>query len=302
MSHHEHSSRHYEREAEATRQRLAERLDDLNEHLTFGRVMDEVLGYAKGGGGSFLRAFTNAARENPVPSLLVSTGAMLFLSERLGLTGTKPAQRASRTPSSFPGVTRAGASMQSAIERRAQNVAESLSSAAEGVSSAARSARDHAASAAGAVSDTVGEYSQRIGDQASEMAEQAQEQLGAASEEVIRRIRKLIEEQPLLVGAIGLAIGAGIAAVVPTTEAEKEYLGESREAAKEAISEFASEQLETAKDAAEKVAQAMSKAADAEGLTEEVQSFGDSVSKRLGKVAQAGADRARESLQSGKKT
>ncbi len=301
MSHHEHSSRHYEREAEATRQRLAERLDDLNEHLTFGRVMDEMLGYAKGGGGSFLRAFTNAARENPVPSLLVSTGAMLFLSERLGLTGTKD-KGASQRPSSFPGVSRAGASTQSATKRRTRNVAESLSSAAEGVSSAARSARDQAAAAAGAVSDAIGEYSEKIGDQASEMAEQAQEQLGAASEEVIRRVRKLVEEQPLLVGAIGLAIGAGIAAVVPTTEAEKEYLGESSEAAKEAVSEFASEQLETVKDAAGKVAQAMSEAADTEGLTEEVQSFGDSVSSRLGKVAQAGADRARESLQSDKKT
>lgn len=154
---HEHSSRHYEREAEATRQRLAERLDDLNEHLTFGRVMDEVLGYAKGGGGSFLRAFTNAARENPIPSLLVSTGAMLFLSERLGLTGAGPAQGGHKRSPFFPNGSRTGASMQPAIKRSAQNVGESFSSAAEGVSSAARSARDQAAAAAGAVSDAIGE-------------------------------------------------------------------------------------------------------------------------------------------------
>src|ERR1700733_3619642 len=80
------SSRDYERQAEASRGRLAGTLRELNDRLTPGQVVDEVLTYAKGGGGTFLTAFSNAAKDNPMPSLLIGTGLMMFLSEKTGLT------------------------------------------------------------------------------------------------------------------------------------------------------------------------------------------------------------------------
>ena len=75
----------YERDAEQTRHRLAESLDELNNRLTPGQVFDEMLTYARGGSGTFFRALSNASRENPVPSLLIAAGAMMFLSEKTGL-------------------------------------------------------------------------------------------------------------------------------------------------------------------------------------------------------------------------
>ena len=63
------SSRDYEREARSTRHRLAASLGELNDRLTPGQVFDEMLTYARGGDGTFLRALTNAARENPIPTL-----------------------------------------------------------------------------------------------------------------------------------------------------------------------------------------------------------------------------------------
>src|SRR5438105_4250203 len=83
--HHLSSSREYEREAEITRHRLAHSLDELSDRLTPGQVFDEMLTYAKGGGGTFFRALTNATRENPIPSLLIGAGCMMFLSEKMGL-------------------------------------------------------------------------------------------------------------------------------------------------------------------------------------------------------------------------
>ena len=79
-------ARHYEREAESTRHSLANTLHELNARLTPGHMFDEVMSYARGGGGSFTRAFSNAVRENPFPALLICTGCMLFLSERMGLS------------------------------------------------------------------------------------------------------------------------------------------------------------------------------------------------------------------------
>jgi hypothetical protein len=80
-----HSSRHYEREAEATRHRLADNLDELSDRLTPGQVLDEMLTYTKGSSGTFLRALSNASRDNPIPSLLIGAGCMMFLSEKTGL-------------------------------------------------------------------------------------------------------------------------------------------------------------------------------------------------------------------------
>ena len=79
------TSGEYEREAEATRRRLAENLDELSDRLTPGQVFDEMLTYSRAGGGTFLRAFNNAVKENPLPSLLIGAGCMMFLSEKMGL-------------------------------------------------------------------------------------------------------------------------------------------------------------------------------------------------------------------------
>src|SRR5947209_6678368 len=84
-SQHNKSSGDYQKEAEVTRYRLAQHLDELSDRLTPGQVFDEMLTYAKGGSGTFLRALTNASRENPIPSLLIGAGCMLFLSEKMGL-------------------------------------------------------------------------------------------------------------------------------------------------------------------------------------------------------------------------
>ena len=79
------SSRDYQIEAEHTRRRLAEHLDELSDRLTPGQVFDEMLSYTRAGSGTFFRAFSNAMRENPIPSLLIGAGCMMFLSEKMGL-------------------------------------------------------------------------------------------------------------------------------------------------------------------------------------------------------------------------
>lgn len=83
----------YEREAEETRRRLSSSLDELADNLTPGRMLDEVLTYAKGGGASFLKGLGNAASTNPIPSLMIAAGAAMFLSGK-GRIDPSPARRA----------------------------------------------------------------------------------------------------------------------------------------------------------------------------------------------------------------
>ena len=49
------------------------------------------------------------------------------------------------------------------------------------------------------------------------------------------RLSESLEQQPLLLGAIGLAIGAGIASTFATTAVESELMGEQGTAAREQL-------------------------------------------------------------------
>jgi fatty acid-binding protein DegV len=67
----------------------------------------------------------------------------------------------------------------------------------------------------------------------------------------------------LLLGVIGLAIGAGIASAFPSTKMEQDMMGEAGAAVKDTIQEIASETSERAKDVFVEV----KKEAAAQGLT-----------------------------------
>jgi ElaB/YqjD/DUF883 family membrane-anchored ribosome-binding protein len=321
------TSRDYEREAEATRHRLAQSLDELNDRLTPGQVFDEVLTYARGGSGTFARAVGNAAKENPVPSLLIGAGCLLFLSERLGFGGigsylgsrrgsdghsriaqgmSRSSERgydthsriaegmsshsetksrrpgflsrltgaASSTMDSATGTVRSGmqsatdtageqvARMSNGISQAGQAVGDTFSSAADRMSQTAREVGEQASSTAEQIrrraeglGDTVQQYSANIGEQMAETAEAAKERASVAARQVKEKATSLIHEQPLVVAAIGLAIGAALAAALPKSRTEDELMGEASDAVKSAVGGMASQRFEQAKSAAGELAE-----------------------------------------------
>jgi len=274
------SSRDYAREAEVTRQRISRTMDELTDRLTIGQVLDEVLGYAKGGGGTMASAFTRAARDNPIPSLLVSAGAMMFLSERLGLPRRATAGSTAR---------KTGAALKQGLSEGTQAVGDGVASVGEQLGNIGKNVRDRATSAAQSAGETVQDYSGAVAEQVSDFAGQAQEQLESASQQLVQQARRLMEEQPLLAGAIGLAIGAGIAAVLPKTATEQEYMGDASKAVKDAAGEFA----ENAKDVVGRVSEAALKVAEQEGLTgSTVKDLAEAAAEKVTKVVRAAKEEA----------
>jgi ElaB/YqjD/DUF883 family membrane-anchored ribosome-binding protein/uncharacterized protein YjbJ (UPF0337 family) len=160
------TSREYQAEAEQTRQRLADNLDQLTDRLTPGQVFDEMLTYSRAGGGTFARALTNAMRENPLPSFLIGAGCMLFLSDKMGVRAGSFGG-AFRSPPQAPGYDpyvehgRARASVYGARDAvvgasgRVSDAAGRVSEAAGRMTnSAASTARDTAASLQAGVQGT----------------------------------------------------------------------------------------------------------------------------------------------------
>jgi hypothetical protein len=85
-------------------------------------------------------------------------------------------------------------------------------------------------------------------------------------------------QQPLLLGAVGLAIGAGVAASIPITETENKVMGDASDFVRDAVSEKAAKVREMAGAA---VDEAKEQGLTPEGAGEALRSIGD----KLGAVA-----------------
>jgi len=89
-------------------------------------------------------------------------------------------------------------------------------------------------------------------------------------------------------GAIGLAIGAGIAAALPSSEVEAAYLGDTSETVKAKAAEFAAEQTARATTLAEGVMGAVTEEAREQGLTiEGAKSAVGDISTKVGRIVDA---------------
>jgi hypothetical protein len=111
-------------------------------------------------------------------------------------------------------------------------------------------------------------------------------------------LTEIFRRQPLALGVIGLAIGAGMAAALPMTEKETELLGEASDEFKERAQEFATEQAEHAKDRAKRAVDAAAEEARNQGLSQEgLKSTAQDLSQKLERVFEAAkgeaADRAK---------
>jgi hypothetical protein len=101
--------------------------------------------------------------------------------------------------------------------------------------------------------DAAGHAREQVGDKVREARETAQ-QLADGSRRAYGRARSTVshvaEEQPLVLGALGLAVGAALGAVVPRTEHEDALMGDVRDRAVDEAAESARDYAERARDSA----------------------------------------------------
>src|SRR5207244_3882273 len=140
---------------------------------------------------------------------------------------------------------------------------------ADALDRATRFRRDYA--------DAASDYARSIPGAGAEMFDTARSNL-----------TELFSTQPLALGAIGLAIGAGIAAALPSSEVEAAYLGETSDTVKAQVADFAAEQTARATAVAEDVMGAATEEARRQGLTVEgAKSAVGDVSAKVGRVVDA---------------
>lgn len=290
---------------------------------------DPGVGYRRAGNGDFLTRLSDAARENPVPAALISMGVLwMFMggsaTSILG-GGTRLAARGLR----YGGGAAYGAAqgVGSAVAGGAGYAADTLSSVASGaagvagsvgsaLSVAASRAADVASNAYDAAGSVAGRAIGSVAGTAGDLAGQAQEggrdwahaahdtgsewarsaaQSGHELGNTLQQnLSELFERQPLLLGAVGLAVGAAIAAALPRTETEARYLGEASDALKEQAQELVS----GATDQAKQMAQRAVEEAAGQGLTGAAAGAAlRGVVDKVSGLAQGARDSAAENLQ-----
>jgi hypothetical protein len=230
-------------------------------------------------GSDFVRDLGDAARKNPISAALIGMGVLWLF------TGGRTAERVGdlvrgagfdRIPDAAGNALNAAGST---LRSGADSIGDRVSSAAETLRDGGAAGLDRVARAGSEVAGAAYDYAQNIPDAGGALFGTARENLS-----------ELFRAQPLALGAVGLAIGAGIAAALPATDLEAEYFGEASDNFKEQAADYASEQVSRAATVAEEVVTAVSDEARKQGLTvDAAKSAVADIPGKLGRVVDAAA-------------
>lgn len=239
-----------ERDIERTREEVSSTIDAIQRKLTPGQMMDQALSYARTSlPADFGSNLGSAVRENPVPVTLIGVGiAWLMMAGQGGRQGA-PYQR--------------GYSSSAAPLNRSTSAAydASFATGPDEYASGESHGEGRLHRTMSKVGDAGRDMKHRLRDSGQHMRERAQSvrgragELGHRSQEQYYRAKDsfghMLDEQPLMVGALGVALGAMLGAAMPRTQREDRLMGETRDQFVDKAKQSASEQAQKARQAAE---------------------------------------------------
>jgi hypothetical protein len=228
-------------------------------------------------GSDFIRDLGESAQKNPVSAALIGMGILWLF------TGNRPVERAGEIfqRTGFDRIPNAAGNAFDAARSTLKSGADSLG---DQVTSAKNALREGSSG----VVDSAVRFSREQADAASEYARSIPGSGADLLDTVRSNLTDLFRAQPLALGAIGLAIGAGIAAALPRSEMEADYLGETSDVVKAKATDFAAEQTARATEVAGDVLKAVTDEARRQGLTVEgAKSAAGDISAKVGRVVDA---------------
>src|SRR6267378_2172375 len=226
-------------------------------------------------GSDFIQDLGEAVRKNPLSAALIGMGVLWLF------TGSRPVETAGDFVRNA-GLDRIPGAAGNAFDAARSSVRSGTEAIGERVASVKGAAREGAVDAL----DNATRYGRDYADRASEYVTSIPG-IGVDIFDTVRsNLSDVFRAQPLALGAIGIAIGAGIAAALPATELETDYLGETSDTIKAKAAEFAAEQTDRVTTVAENVVEAVTEEARKQGLTlEGAKSAADDVSAKVGRDA-----------------
>ena len=296
------------------REQIADTAEDIRYKVSPENIKAEVGGYISQKTHGWMDALKQQAMDNPmqalaagaaiaVPALRLARGfplPLLMIGAGLALTSKTVRERAAEAAA--PGIEKArevideatdraqslGDSMRKTMshaERQAAGMADEARESAAGMidsaSEIAGGLKDRATQAGDVVADKV-----RSGiDAATDMARDGMERAKDAATAAPETASQLIRDNAALIGGLGVAIGAILAASLPSTRAEASVIGDASDRVKRAAGSAAQSGFEAAKETVISAADAAAKSVSEADLGGHASRITEDVTERLKEVA-----------------
>ncbi len=263
---HPEETEHLKAQIEETRSQMGETIDAIQEKLSFANISDQVqehvsnaietakdtvydatigkaVYFMKNVGSQVTESkMGRTAMDNPFPLLLIGLGAGLlaynsfsgssrerrYSSERRRNLKAHYADSADRVREMGQERSTMAAARDTASEM-ADSVSTAVGSAYDGVSSKVGNVYHAAGDITQRAYNTAGEMTNRAYNAASEMTHTAKEKIGEVGTYTHQKYDQYMEQNPLAVGAVALAVGAAVGFAIPATRYEGELMGDARD-------------------------------------------------------------------------
>lgn len=222
-----------EREIDAQRASIGNIVDQLESKFTPGQMIDQAWGMLQNNGSQFVTNLGTSVRNNPVPAVLTSVGLLWLMMGQNRPPVPQPTYR------SGPDQDRAG--------EWADGLADSLGNAREHMHQTSDSLKHGYQSLKGKAAH-MGENVGAAKENLRHTMHDASDRLSQSGQAMGQQFNQLLKEQPLMVAAAGIAIGAMLGAALPKTATEQRYLGRTSAGMVDKVKKQAREGYETVRD------------------------------------------------------
>lgn len=284
-----------EHDAEMARARVADTAESIRSRITPGQLIDEFTGLFSGGDGAAALGNLKAqVRDNPLPLTLIGTGLAWLMLGQGPATNSAPSNKSS-TPSANPRQAGSNGMDTGSFADRASDLAGNMGSA---VGSSARAVGEMVSDVAGAAGTMVDEAAQKVRGNLTEgkrwvdgLADSATSGAKDLSAKARQSATDLFESEPLVIAALGLAIGTAIGAMLPRTSVEDQNLGGYSDKIRDSAQDLMEKGVEGAKEVAAEAYQTVKDEADRQGIS------GDrSIVEKVTEVVRSTSAKAEESI------
>ncbi len=235
-----------EREVDEARQRMSQTVDSLGTRLSPGELVDQFIGTAREHGGELTRNFGGQVKQNPIPALLTTVGIAWLMA------GSKNDDSSDASYAHTDGAYGDSAlSTRDGSSSNGSSIGQTVKDTLEAGKDKLAAGKDKLVDGKDNAADRIGSAKSSVSGQASIASEKAKVQ----ASELQRQMQQFMEEQPLVAGTIGLALGAALGALVPPSAAEDRMVGQASDKATERAKEVAAEKYEQGRETAKKTAQ-----------------------------------------------
>lgn len=262
-----------ENEISMTRAEMSNTLDAIQRKLSPGQILDQALAYVRSGPGEFASNLTETIKQNPVPVVLlgISLGWLMMAGRGGGryysgetaseyyapeATGYLPEESMGKKVGGFAQSTRE--TMSEALGK----AGETASGVGQRIGEMARGVRDTTGQVAGRARGTTSQIVSGVRSTTSHIGRGAR----YSARQARSGFEYMLNEQPLVLGTLGIALGAALGAILPATRREDELMGEARDDLLHQAKEAGAEQLHKAQRVAEEAGAAAKEEAERQDL------------------------------------